>query len=245
MPASLSVSLSDDMWAQVGLHLKPRHLLKLMGTCKRVWRAVDTEEYWTRVAAHLVWRASEHMELNSREYPLDDDRMPPISEAHNLYYLIGLDCGYHHGMELFLRRIQETIDAYGRPGEEEDEEGPGQWFAGFHGVPGLRERTIRMFTENVYEGWHGTRLPRLQGDEDRIPMKELARRATLQEWTDHRKRGWPTMRKIVFDMEDEPTSGVYKRRIFRKLRRLVWGLTDLDAEKGGPGEELDWDGVET
>lgn len=226
-----SLLLSDDMWAQVGLHVKPRHLFKLMLTCKRIRRAVDTERYWTRVAAHLVWRGSEHMELVSREHPMTDDRMPPIDEAYNLYYLIGLDRGYYHGMEMFLRRIQETIDAYGRPEEEEE---PGPWFAKFHEIVGLRERTIRMYAETTGLDWFGWRMPTLQGDESRISMKELARRMTVFEWVDRTKaarNGWPRMQRFVFEMEDDPMPSVYKRRIFRQLNRLVWGLLEFDLEE--------------
>ena len=222
------MELSDDAWGHVGLHLKPRHLSKLMRTCKRVRLAVDTDRYWTRAAAHLVWRGSEYMELHSREFPSADDLLPPVDEAYNLYYLVGLDRGYYHGMEMFLRRIQETISVYGRvPGYQ------GGWWAEFHGVEGLRNRTVKLYVETAAPCWFGTKLPKLEGDEDRIDMKEMARRVTILDWVQSKtgqRSEWPRMRKFVCDLEDDPMPAVYKRRIFRKLHKLVWAL--MDAETG-------------
>ena len=82
--------LQEDVWRSVSLHLKPRHLSKLMLTCKTMLRCVDTDQYWTRVAAHLVCRGCDWMELHSEEFPEETDVLKPISEV-NLYYLIGLD----------------------------------------------------------------------------------------------------------------------------------------------------------
>lgn len=226
-------TLSDDLWAQVGLHLKPRHLFKLILTCKRIRRVVDTERYWNRVAAQLVWRACEQMELEPREFPQDGDRLPPIDEAYNLFHLIGLDRGYYHGMEMFLRRIQATIDAYGQLKEE-----PGPWFAGFHAIPGLRERTLRLYMDTASTYWYGIRLPKPVGDEETISMKEMARRITLLEWVECKnpvKQDWPKIQQFIFDLEDDPMPGVYKRRFFRRLGALVW---DLDRTYDAPEQGL-------
>jgi len=41
------------------MHLRPRHTYLLMQTCKELKDTVEspkTKDYWTRVAAHLVWR---------------------------------------------------------------------------------------------------------------------------------------------------------------------------------------------
>lgn len=215
--------LPDDAWTHVGAHLKPRHLSKLMRTSKHIKRLVDNEGYWTRVAAHLVWRANACMELQTGEFPEETDRMPPVSEL-NLYYMVGLDRGYCWGMERFLSRIQETIDVYSqkRPGVTGDE-----WWAEFHGVRGLRERTIKMYVETAGDEWYGLRLPKLKGDEDRIDMKELARRVTILDWVESKTGkgwGWPKMRKYVCELEDDPMPAIYKRRIFRNLNRLIWSL---------------------
>ena len=47
---------SLDLWHLISFHLKPRHLRKLILTSKEIKEAVDTEIYWTRIAAHLCFR---------------------------------------------------------------------------------------------------------------------------------------------------------------------------------------------
>jgi hypothetical protein len=227
------MNLTDDGWALVGLHLKPRHLFKLILTCKRIGRAVDTERYWTRVAAHLVWRGKHHMELASREFSTEDDLLAPVDEAHNLFYLVGLDCGYYHGMELFLQRMQDTIDAYSRQRYDHCR----WWWSEFNGVPSLRDRTVKMYMDGQSSSIYSERPLAMVGDERTIDMKELARRVTVQDWMAPEKSGarnnWAKMRQFVCDLEDDPMPSVYKRRVLGRLNKLVWSMVDV---RGG---ELD------
>ncbi len=98
--------LPDEIWVQIGLHLKPRHLAKLIRVSKKMKKLVDNDAYWTRVAAHAVWRQKECLELRSWE----GENFAPIEV--NLYDMLALDRGYFWGMELFLGRLNETIDFY-------------------------------------------------------------------------------------------------------------------------------------
>jgi hypothetical protein len=97
-----------DTWVLIGLHLKPRYLSRLLRTCKRVKMLVDNNNYWTRVAAHRIWRTCESMEIE--DVASNDDVLPRIE--HNLLHMIGLDHGYFWTMELFFRRLDDVIQYY-------------------------------------------------------------------------------------------------------------------------------------
>lgn len=222
--------LPPDVWVIIGSMLKPRHLSRLLRTNKTLLRLlVDNEEYWTRVAAHLVWRGSEGMELNSREFPEASDMLPV--EEHNLYYLIGLDCGYKRGMDLFIERIQLTIDA--RSVLPND---PGPWWAEFQLIPTLRERTVKFYLETSGQHWFGMFLPAIRGDEKEISMRELARRVTEQDWV---ARNRDVTRMIIKDfvcrMEDANIPAASKRFCFRQLGSLLWRLA-ADGDEISPAE---------
>ena len=85
--------LPREIWTIIGLHLRPRHLVKLMLTCKTINMAVNNEMYWTRVAAHLQWRSCEFMNTSSSQ----------------LYFMNGLQCGYYAGMNHFLDYLEDVI----------------------------------------------------------------------------------------------------------------------------------------
>ncbi len=53
----LAGAMSPELLREIQMHLKPRHLAKLLQTCKcmNVFLGANNE-YWTRVAAHLVLR---------------------------------------------------------------------------------------------------------------------------------------------------------------------------------------------
>ena len=100
--------LPPDAWVLIGLHLKPRYLAKLLRTSKSVQRLVDNHQYWTRVAAHQVWRSFEGMEIDDSQSP--EDVLPRIE--HNLMHMLGLEHSYLWTMELFFRRLDDVIAYY-------------------------------------------------------------------------------------------------------------------------------------
>jgi len=85
--------LPREIWTLIGLHLRPRHLVKLMLTCKTINMAVNNETYWTRVAAHLQWRSCEFIDTSSS----------------SLYFMNGLEYGYYAGMNNFLKYMEDVI----------------------------------------------------------------------------------------------------------------------------------------
>ena len=61
----ITEKISPELWLAIAFHLKPRHVYKLMQTSKAVMRAVDTNEYWARVAVHAVFRNIPQFEIST------------------------------------------------------------------------------------------------------------------------------------------------------------------------------------
>lgn len=198
--------LSDDVWVQIGLHLKPRHLFKLMCTNKRVKLLVDNEVYWTRVAAHLLLR--DHWMLESHaphERGFGSEAcLPPFESKH--YYMVGLDQGYFRAMEYFMHRIEASIEAYSLLGDQHDlayitrirESGKG---LGLEGLVHARKPGKHVLTTDT--------------------MKELARYETISFWKtgkqEHIGESWPNIQKFLCQLEDDPMPAKYKRHVFRSM----------------------------
>jgi hypothetical protein len=211
--------LTHDMWAYVGSMLRPRHLFRLMRTNKAIKAIIDNEEYWTKVAAHLVWRGCELMELHQVDHPGPERLLPSVHDV-NLYYLLGLDRGYLWGMDLFLQRINETIALYSKLPT-----GTGAWMSEFVPIKCLRDRTVKFYVETSGVNVCGTFIPKIQGDEDRITMKELARRITHQDWGRRERDSTFTLTKrFVCNIEDAPIAASSKRFVLQELHKLLWGL---------------------
>lgn len=211
------MSLSPEIWTLIGLHLKPRYLARLLCVSKTINHTVDNENYWTRVAAHLVLRDCQCMELQSsfNPEPIQDDILPPI--PHNLYDMLALDRGYFWSMECFVARVEEMGRTYAQrmPKEKCWDE----WQ-----VATLAEKT-RMYysTEKVSED--GV----LVGDEEHISMKELTRRVVMNE-TSTQRAIVKKMIKFRWEIEEDITlTPKIKRHLFRKWQKLLY---ELDADLG-------------
>jgi hypothetical protein len=236
MASFSGLALQEDEWRSISLHLKPRHLSKLLLTCKTIQRWVDTNLYWTRVAAHLVCRGCAWMELQSGEFPEETDILKPIPGV-NLYFLIGLDRGYFWGVERFLLRIQEAIEVYST--SEKCEAVTGRWLSQFLEIPSLQDRIVKVYVESTQRsesGWVCS-LPRIRGDETCVPMKELAKRMTHKDWikgknNPMRKR----LKDFVCKLEDDPMPAQYKRFFSRELHSLIWSLITVDGVELCPTE---------
>ena len=204
--------LSPDVWVLVGLHLKPRYLAKLMRTSKTVKKLVDNETYWTRIAAHLVWRSCDCMEIYT--FTGDFDVLPRIE--HNLYYMLGLDHGYYWGMERLFQRMEEVIDYYAAYDREEYRE----WWQNLKCMS-LTERT-RVWMK---EGGNSFGMKRTAEELD-MSMKEVAKTEMIVSLSIHRTPDEDDKKynRFLCDIEDEPIPPVHKRTIMRKLDNMLWDL---------------------
>jgi len=104
-------SLPDDVWRQIGLHLKPRHLRNLMATNKHIKSVVDNENYWARVAFHLVWRHVDDMELVLVCIEQAEClRLPhPVGDLCRLTYVPD---GYKAGVDQMFARVDQCARLY-------------------------------------------------------------------------------------------------------------------------------------
>ena len=198
-------AVPPDIWVLIGLHLKPRYLVKLMQTSKVIKKVVDSENYWTRVAAHLFWRDRDCMEVFTFED--SQDVLPRIK--HNLYYMLGLDHGYFWGMERFFQRLDEMILHYSLNDVTEEYRA---WWIALQGMS-LKEKTLEYMKSDSMT--IGKRLP-ADFHVSLLDMKEQAKKQMIQD------QGKSTINKFVCEMEDDPMPNKYKRQFFRKLDRVLW-----------------------
>lgn len=198
--------LPSDAWVLVGLHLKPRHLLKLVRTSKTVKGLVDNNGYWTRIAAHEVWSSYDGMEID--ETPGDDDVLPRID--HNMRYLLGLEHGFYWGMERFIRRIDEVIEYKSKNDAAEH-----------------RESWVRMKSMSLEQKTRAWMLAPPEGQRAYgaevmgMSMRAIAKEEIEAGNSEHDSR----LNRFVCLMEDDPMPPVYKRAFFRKLDTLLWSST--------------------
>jgi hypothetical protein len=221
--------LPYDAWVLIGLHLKPRHLFKLLVTSKGVNQLVDNNGYWTRVAAHQVWRDFDGMEID--EAPGHSDVLPRIE--HNLAHMIGLDHGYFWSMNRFIQRIEEVIDYYS---ENDDLEA----------MRGLWVRLKSMSLEEKTRVWWIERARLAEGilmlttepgalqRERPNSMKGIAE----EETEDSTKNSDPRFNRFVAEMEDDPMPLQFKRHFFRKLDHLLW--SSIRRPQGDSTGRLQW-----
>ena len=94
------------------MHLRPRHLLKLMCTSSTMKKIAESEEYWEMVAMHLIWR--------SRIEDFYYEKYAKAKYAFNIYHMADVERGYFWGMCKF----KECLFEYWRLDEPElDAEG--------------------------------------------------------------------------------------------------------------------------
>ena len=216
--------LPPDAWVLIGLHLKPRYLAKLLRTSKSVQRLVDNHQYWTRVAAHQVWRSFEGMEID--DSPSAVDVLPPIE--HNLMHMLGLDRGYYWTMELFFRRLDDAIAYYA--GHDLEEYRP--FWESLKGMP-LDEKTRAWMIERLrpLSPPHAVELTIAAHERT---MKEIAKHEIEDTMADNDRR----LNRFVCAMEDDPMPPMYKRAFFRKLDAILWGM--IRTPHGDPTGALQW-----
>ena len=212
-------TLSDDEWAKIGLHLKPRYLALLIRTSKQVKKSVDNEAYWTRVAFHLVWRNDECIETFQS---FGDDVLTPLKE--NLYELLALDAGYYQGMELFIKRVDEAIIYYR---SHDHEEYPRAWWDEVETMS-LKEKTLEHMKE-TYKNRHCRSIPRA---ELKMTMKEVAKKYILMSFSRQRvPKAYDTaFNAFASDLEDDPMPAKYKRQFMQKVEKMLENLCSLDIK---------------
>jgi hypothetical protein len=93
------LALPHDVLRHIGLHLKPRHLYKLMVASKRLLRVVDCNVYWERAAAHAVLRHIYSMEI--------EPGPNQICQRRGLFSLVNVD--YREGIDCVIERARRVL----------------------------------------------------------------------------------------------------------------------------------------
>ena len=111
----------DDVWELVQMHLKPRHLMRLMNVNRNINSILaNNEQYWARIALHMMWRNA----FQLYPYPLDDmsytgqvakyyQILRDGFDRQTLYFFINLTIPYRDAMDYFVR----LTAPYGSPAQ--------------------------------------------------------------------------------------------------------------------------------
>ena len=235
--ANISPFLNADAWSMIALHLKPRHMFKLMLVSKPINKAVDTDAYWARVALHLMWRQdilllNGHPELRAPEL---SDRLGELSA------MVNVQAGYYAGMEKFIKLVRLfTADGYLKRFEEYSD------FHEFQDAPlcalvRLYERfTVKhhikyllfgkpMDPEKAYmhcDKDEKLSMKQVAQREDAICVK-MRRRYVLEDWV-----------KFMRVMEDDPMPAAHKRRFANTLQEFFSNYIVEHAEKDDEEENV-------
>lgn len=128
-PMSLSkpcklLDLNPELMQLIQLHLKPRHVLKLMRTNKKACkRLLDHGLYWDRVAAHLSWRGVFFYNAWKDLYPsMNGEFHEALVGKHcpaKWFHMMNLEEGYCQAMNGFLALIPQVM-AHNFEYEEDD-----------------------------------------------------------------------------------------------------------------------------
>ena len=211
--------LSPELWVLIGLHLRPRHAIKLIKTCKEIRKQVDNETYWTRVYTHLVWKDCDALEINPGSY---DIAFPRIEE--NLYYMLGLDQGYYWGMQRFFQRMEEAIVYYSENHSEYTSEEDMEWWATLRHMSMVERSKAWIKKEtNIEIALETTTMKDLAKVE---VIKSMVHKTVDTKQTEAEQRNF---NRFVCEIEDDPMPIKYKRMMMRKIGDLFWHRCETEG----------------
>jgi hypothetical protein len=147
-------SLGPELLLSIGSHLKPRHLYKLMQTSKTIKVAVDVEDYWARVAVHILF---------VRNYGFSE--MFRLSVA--AYDLVNLEHGYSKTMDEFVRMARVFM-------EKGPDENPGLPLVWKELANAPVKAIVMAGYDNARTGWYDATRARWIGDVGEYYNKSIA-----------------------------------------------------------------------
>lgn len=225
MPATIFFH-KPDLVTLVQMHLSPRHLYKLMQTSSGVKQVLlDNEEYWSRVAAHLIWR--EHV----IHCPFFNDEDTTKHPQAYLYKMQNLRTGYKSSMdeffELIKAKMQEAHPAYEDPDFplDEDEVLPDEYSRG--------EDSEGMYLRDVFHWSHLVDLS--LKDKVYLYLDTWKKNACLESPLAH-DFFEDCVRPSMLEVCKQETLALLPLRKCGRFRRIAWHLDDdtkipLDAKK--------------
>jgi hypothetical protein len=210
---------------QIGLHLKPRHLAKLLRTSKSMKNIVDNEAYWTRVAAHAVWRESCIMGIHMDNTIVG---LPEVPEG--IYGMLGLERGYFWSMEWFIRRIDEVINFYSsNAANDKTTAHYKKWCLRMKSMT-LAERVTEVMKVEASKF-----KERKLANERGMSMKCLAKIAiqySMQEDTSGYAETTVRINTFLREIEDNPMPIAHKREVISMVQDLLFDVDISDISMG-------------
>ena len=208
--------IPKEIWGRVALHLKPRHLHKLILTGKSVKEAVDTEDYWVRVAFHVMW-----VGVFWDTYSAIGSGLDHLSY---LEHMLDVPAGYYAGMELYIKTMRDIL------ANDDDRERKSLARAPLLDLVRLgqrdaREEDVRLISYKVKQYKDNFNLVAATWDET-LPMKMLVENQ-LKRTTHRQKEHIPVLAKFLRQMEDDPMPAEHKRRWSAALSRLFYDLEEI------------------
>lgn len=217
--------LSAELLREIQMHLKPRHLAKLLQTCKYMNMMLGTNnEYWTRVAAHLVWRDQTECINNYDNFTIHSDRF-----RNRLYDMVNLPHGYKFAMDEFIVIIRKEM-ASDEHDFDDDEDGkdPFKWKACADAPLDVKVRVgMKTFIAWGQGCGYATEADTL------LPMREIARKIAVEtaSWMREGKSGRAKERhmgmvRYINEMDDDNTIPISTKQ--RLMRGLVNAMTTIE-----------------
>jgi len=217
-PKSTLLSLGPELLLSIGCHLKPRHLYKLMQTSKTIKAAVDTEEYWARVAVHIVFRHFDRVEI----YGDDNVIFPRLS---GLYDLVNLEHGYCKTIDIIIERVRKVMSM-----KETDKYAYKQFACIWNELANAPVTTLVRAGENAILVDRNSALgaiKELYSKQAADSMKDVVKRGVM--FSMKRTRGAKRkLKKFNNDVDDDRTLTVKEKGKF--MRRLADFLMDVSDE---------------
>ena len=208
MHTSAFLALQNDVLERIQLHLRPRHLIHLLQTNRKM-RALllNNSFYWARVAQHLVFRryvlpytnpayklGGANLELRQQRWTRDGFR------RETLFHMMNLERGYYWGMERFealLAQKMATDDVPDAP----------CWAYHAGAEPETRVRLLlRLCMAGLPEKLESTtHIYGLYSDEqvELMPMRELVRRE-LEEFNSNEEKPEKSIKTVLRKLDDLP-----------------------------------------
>jgi hypothetical protein len=102
MPSNALALLPPELLRLIALHLKPRHLYKLMVASKRLLQTVYCDAYWERAAAHAVLRHVYSMEIEP-----GPNQICKFPQRRGLFNLVNVD--YRESINCVIERARQVF----------------------------------------------------------------------------------------------------------------------------------------
>jgi hypothetical protein len=208
MHTSAFLDLQNDVLERIQLHLRPRHLYRLLQTNRRVRELLlNNSFYWARVAQHLVFRKYV-IPYTSPAYKLGEGNLKLRQKMwakdgfrrETLFHMMNLERGYHWAMETFEALLAHKMATDILP------DAP-CWAYHAGADPETRVRLLlRLSMAGLPEKLESTtHIYGLYSDEqvELMPMRELVR-CELEEFNSDADKPERSIKRVLRKLDDLP-----------------------------------------